>query len=1101
MLILIMSVGVVCAADDISDEIISDDGQDTLEITQYDIYMTGESSFSNLADEIENAGTSLDLTKEYTFNNATDNNTGILISKDNFVLNGNGHILDGNNQSRIFNITANNVTLNDLVLINANSDKGAAIRVNGTLTLNNITFINNNAREFGGAIALYGNVTLTCNNSKFIDNTGERGAIFIQNGKLNLYNAYLTSKTFSKAGQIYGHIDSSINVENTTFENIISSYSPAVYLTSSKARIINSKFNNLKANISAGAMSLREGGELYIENCKFINTTSSRNAGAVYVDITGYSGSEGNVTILNSLFKDTDSEFGGAYIQLGGQLWLNNTEFINSHATYNGGAIYLSFVDSAINNCIFDSNGVDDIDDYPTYGGAIYSDISTLNITDSKFINNIATDGNGVYAYDTSYNIKNTLFENNTNAVYTLFDKKCSLENNTFINDNISLNNTHYESVVVGEGLDLTLINNTIDVDTIPSKFDLRDWGWMSTVRDQGWMNACWTFGMTGALESTLLKATGIEFHTSMNNMKNLMKYSPYGNNEVFEGGYNLASASYLLSWLGAVPYNADTYDELGKITTLNLAGPNIHVQDFIFVPNNEIPNGTEIKKAVLKYGSLDVSYFGQSTYDEEAPYYNPKTYAQYVDVPEQANHEVAIVGWDDNFPKEKFLTPPPGDGAWIIKNSWGSDFGDNGCMYVSYYDKSLLAYTPGMIVNYAATPVIENTVPYNKNYQYDWVWISNNEPGNGTISYMNVYEALENDAIAAVGTYFNESGINYTVEIFVNDVLKLTQEGVSPFVGYHTIKLNDYIPIKQGDVFKAKITSNWVPYILLEDTRAHYTKNISFISKDGKTWEDAYDLGYIACVKVYTVALPIYTEDLVKIYKNDSKFEAGIGVANETVIFEINGMNYTRTSDENGTAKMAINLNPGNYTIKTIFNGTTVKNTVTVLPTLIADNLVKYFRNDSQFYIDLIDGEGNPVSGVNITMNINGVFYNRTTNENGTARLNINLNPGEYILTAIDPLTGLQMSYNITVLPTLNATDLEMKYKDGSTFNVTVLDGQGNPLKEAAVTFNINGVFYTRYSDSNGIAKLNINLMAGEYIITSEYDGMRIANTITIKD
>ena len=1101
MLILIMSVGVVCAADDISDEIISDDGQDTLEITQYDIYTTGESSFSNLADEIENAGTSLDLTKEYTFNNATDNNTGILISKDNFVLNGNGHILDGNNQSRIFNITANNVTLNDLVLINANSDKGAAIRVNGTLTLNNITFINNNAREFGGAIALYGNVTLTCNNSKFIDNTGERGAIFIQNGKLNLYNAYLTSKTFSKAGQIYGHTGSSINIENTTFENIITKYSPAVYLSSSKARIINSKFNNLKANISAGAMSLREGGELYIENCKFINTTSFRNAGAVYVDITGYARSEGNVTIVNSLFKDTDSEFGGAYLQLGGQLWLNNTEFINNHATYNGGAIYLSFVDSAINNCTFDSNGVDDIDDYPTYGGAIYSDISTLNITDSRFINNIATDGNGIYAYDTSYNIKNTLFENNINGIYTLFDKKCSLENNTFINDNISLNNTHYESVVVGEGLDLTLINNTIDVDTLPSKFDLRDWGWMSTVRDQGWMNACWTFGMTGALESTLLKATGIEFHTSMNNMKNQMKYSPYGNNEVLEGGYNLAAASYLLSWLGAVPYNADTYDELGKITTLNLAGPNIHVQDFIFVPNNEIPNGTEIKKAVLKYGSLDVSYFGQSTYDEEAPYYNPKTYAQYVDVPEQANHEVAIVGWDDNFPKEKFLFTPPGDGAWIIKNSWGSDFGDKGCMYVSYYDKSLLAYKPGMIVNYAATPVIENTVPYNKNYQYDWVWISNNEPGNGTISYMNVYEALENDAIAAVGTYFNGSGINYTVEIFVNDVLKLTQEGVSPFVGYHTIKLNEYIPIKQGDVFKAKITSNWVPYILLEDTRAHYTKNISFISKDGKTWEDAYDLGYIACVKVYTVALPIYTEDLVKIYKNDSKFEAGIGVANETVIFEINGMNYTRTSDENGTAKMAINLNPGNYTIKTIFNGTTVKNTVTVLPTLIADNLVKYFRNDSQFYIDLIDGEGNPVSGVNITMNINGVFYNRTTNENGTARLNINLNPGEYILTAIDPLTGLQMSYNITVLPTLNATDLEMKYKDGSTFNVTVLDGQGNPLKEAAVTFNINGVFYTRYTDSNGIARLNINLMAGEYIITSEYDGMRIANTITIKD
>ena len=133
--------------------------------------------------------------------------------------------------------------------------------------------------------------------------------------------------------------------------------------------------------------------------------------------------------------------------------------------------------------------------------------------------------------------------------------------------------------------------------------------------------------------------------------------------------------------------------------------------------------------------------------------------------------------------------------------------------------------------------------------------------------------------------------------------------------------------------------------------------------------------------------------------------------------------------------------------------------------------------------------------------MNINGVFYNRTTNENGTAKLNINLIPGEYILTAIDPLTGLQMSYNITVLPTLNATDLEMKYKDGSTFDVTVLDGQGKPAYKAAVKFNINGVIYTKHTDSKGIAKLNINLMSGKYIITSEYDGLKISNTITIKD
>ena len=482
-------------------------------------------------------------------------------------------------------------------------------------------------------------------------------------------------------------------------------------------------------------------------------------------------------------------------------------------------------------------------------------------------------------------------------------------------------------------------------------------------------------------------------------------------------------------------------------------------------------------------------------------PYYRPDTHSQYVNVTIPPNHAVSVVGWDDNYPKENFGIIPPGDGAWIVKNSWGTNFGENGFLYVSYYDQTFLQYIPDRIFRYATAIIIENTVPYNKNYQYDLMWGEGFDTGNSTASYMNVFEALDDDLIAAVGTYFNQSGINYTVEIFVNDVLKLTQEGVSPYLGYHTIKLNDYIPVKKGDVFKAVITSNGVPFIDLSDTRVHYTRNISFVSIDGQPWQDAYDLGYIACLKVYTVALPFYTEDLVKIYKNDSKFEANIGVANQTVTFEINGGTYNRISDENGTARIAINLNPGNYTIKTTFNGTTVENSITVLPTLIADNLVKYFRNASQFYITLIDGQGKSVAGKNVTMNINGVFYNRLTNENGTARLNINLNPGEYILTAIDPLTGLQMSYNITVLSILEAEDLEMKYKDGSTFNVTVLDGQGNPLAGVSVTFNINGVLYTRTSDSEGIARLNINLMAGKYIITSEYENLRISNTITIKD
>lgn len=253
------------------------------------------------------------------------------------------------------------------------------------------------------------------------------------------------------------------------------------------------------------------------------------------------------------------------------------------------------------------------------------------------------------------------------------------------------------------------------------------------------------------------------------------------------------------------------------------------------------------------------------------------------------------------------------------------------------------------------------------------------------------------------------------------------------------------------------------------------------------------------ACLKAYTIENPIESHDLVKIYKRESVFKVNVGVANQTLSFVINNVTYNRISDENGDASLSINLNPGNYTIKTIVNETSVENTIEVLPTLIAHNLVKFYKNESQFLISLIDGYGKAVTGQNITMNINGVFYTRTTNENGTAKLNINLESGTYILTAADPVTGLLMSYNITVLPVLITHDLNMTYKDGSKFTAKLLNGQGMSYPSQNITFNVNGVFYTRITDAYGEAKLNIILMAGEYIITSSYNGFAIANKITI--
>ena len=107
-------------------------------------------------------------------------------------------------------------------------------------------------------------------------------------------------------------------------------------------------------------------------------------------------------------------------------------------------------------------------------------------------------------------------------------------------------------------------------------------------------------------------------------------------------------------------------------------------------------------------------------------------------------------------------------------------------------------------------------------------------------------------------------------------------------------------------------------------------------------------------------------------------------------------------------------------------------------------------------------------------------------------------MEPGNYSITSY--YKDCREGNTIEVLPVLFADDMSMKYRDGSQFKAKLLDGQGRPYVGQSVTFNINGVFYNRTVDSDGFAKLNIKLMPGEYIITSEYNGAKLSNTIKIE-
>lgn len=247
--------------------------------------------------------------------------------------------------------------------------------------------------------------------------------------------------------------------------------------------------------------------------------------------------------------------------------------------------------------------------------------------------------------------------------------------------------------------------------------------------------------------------------------------------------------------------------------------------------------------------------------------------------------------------------------------------------------------------------------------------------------------------------------------------------------------------------------------------------------------------------------------KNLVKYYKNNLQFHVkvldnkGKPIINSTVEMNIYGVFYKRKTDENGWASLNINLNPNNYILTATHpkDGLKTSYHITVLSTLEGKNLVKYYKNATQYEVKVLNAQGKALKNTNVKMNIHGVFYTRKTNSEGIATLNINLAPNNYIITVYHPETGLMFSNTITVLPTLEGKDLTMNYKDGSFYSVRLVNGLGKPISGETIKMNIYGVFYYRDTNDNGIAKLNINLMEGKYIITSTYKDSSYSNSIIV--
>lgn len=1154
---------------------------------------------------------------------------------------------------------------------------------------------------------------------------------------------------------------------NCTFLNNSAMYGGAIYLPYGELSLSNCKFINNSAHWFGGAIASDKDSKISVVGTVFENCRSVDDAGgAIYAFST-------DLEVRDSTFNNCSANFAGAICSLNSEILISYSNFTNNLARYEGGAVYKMYGSGTVIKSNFTKNAA-------LNGGALFSDNCTsFEIKNSEFASNAATGFGG--------------------AIFSNANPKLTVDGVTFTDNKASynanmLNQSNFSPIVSSTNNYSLFVYKSLFNGTLPARYNLAENGFVTDVKNQQDSGNCWAFAALASLETCVLKASNKTFNFSVENMKNLIEmYSAYGwKMETNEGGYNGMPMGYLASWLGPVNATLDPFDDKGTLSPL--LDSEMHIQNIYVLPaRTSYTDNDAIKEAILKYGGLYASYY------HSAGYLNSKTNAYYDPYTGNGNHAITVVGWDDDYSKNNFYTAPAGDGAFIVKNSWGSSWGDNGYFYISYYDRVLFAVNKD---NQAFTYILNDTVRYTKNYQYDVAGMTDYLiTGKKTVWYQNIYNATGNEAIAAVSTFFNTT-VDYEISIYVNDVLQLTQNGRHEGSGYYTIPLKEYVPVTVGDIFKivVKLANPQNGYAAvpiseqLSTTRCYYAPGVSYFSHDGEKWTDLYDFtfsGYdhsyssqVACLKAFTVAdkqnttvtlnnltpkvqefseiiatvidangklakigsvifningtnytasvvngsakISVYfdevgdyiisanyqdnglyngssvqktvsvtktdvnltvdiddiiygenpvaninltsiaginvtddvvltvnnkkysvkvingsavfsvpeiltageyqaivsylgsekynlannsvnftvakkeinmnvtidkdyrditvnvnlsekldgnltvlvnntsytltyingtgslifknltygnytinvtftkdnyqsinvsenveinsiktvleTENVVMYYKNGTRFVVvlkdidGNPLANMNVTISINGRDYIKQTDENGTAFMSLNLDSKNYTVVTTFNGTSkyfgtsANNTVSILPTIISKNIVKYYRNGTQFYVTVLDFNGNPLANTTVRFNIHGVFYNKTTDENGTAKLNIQLRPGNYIITVFNLVTGEQTGNNVTVLSKIVENyDLVKYYQNASRFSVKILDNQGYPVEGTIVTFNINGVFYYKETDSKGIASLGINLRPGKYVITTMYGQYEVGNTVTV--
>ncbi len=374
----------------------------------------------------------------------------------------------------------------------------------------------------------------------------------------------------------------------------------------------------------------------------------------------------------------------------------------------------------------------------------------------------------------------------------------------------------------------------------LPSSYDSRDAGRVAPVRDQRNLGTCWAFASLSAIESRLLPAESWDFS------EDHMSHDPYFMLGQTGGGEYTMAMAYLLGWRGPVTEEQDPYGDQISPTGLT---PVKHIQEVLILPDDD-PDA--VKRAVMDYGSVETSVYMDLQYvNERTDFYNPDTASYCCTVPMVPNHDITIVGWDDDYPKEAFTQPVSRDGAFLCENNWGTEFGRDGFFYISYEDKTIGS-------DNVVYPVVESTDNYSTIYQCDACgWIGQMGYNEDSAWAANVYRADRASQLSAAGFYAIDQNTSYEVYIardLPEDVTDINlnkrekvAEGTLGYAGFYTIPFNSTINLKAGERFAVIIhltTPDAIHPIAIEYDAGDGKCVIeldgeSYASYNGKDWEN----------------------------------------------------------------------------------------------------------------------------------------------------------------------------------------------------------------------------------------------------------------------